>query len=145
MDQDYEHYNESDDSDADANLSSDHEEEDSDSDKPVVVKFLDSTSTTSFIPDKREKKIVHVQPCAPSRSLLNPWLSGTLRRSPRSSSILITILLFSGSSRNPIFLLRPVFPALIFPPVSPVVPATKPLIYVLMTLVLQLPKLAKFP
>jgi hypothetical protein len=57
MDQDYEHYNESDDSGADVSLSSGHEEEDSDSDKPVVVKFLDSTSTTSFIPDKRQKKL----------------------------------------------------------------------------------------
>lgn len=81
MDQDYEHYNESDDSDADANLSFDHEEEDSDSDKPVVVKFLDSTSTTSFIPDKREKKLF-MSSHAPKQEPIEPLV----KRDPKEES-----------------------------------------------------------
>lgn len=57
MEQDYEHYNESNNSDEDSNHSSSDKEEDENNDKPVVVKFLDSTSTSSFIPDKKQKKL----------------------------------------------------------------------------------------
>ncbi|KAF5099484.1 hypothetical protein D0Z00_001616 [Geotrichum galactomycetum] len=79
MDQDYEHYNESDDS--DASLSSGHEEEKDDDDKPVVVKFLDSTPTESFIPDKRQKKLF-MSSHAPKQEPIEP----PAKRDPKDES-----------------------------------------------------------